>query len=108
MLAVVMADTHIRRGGRRALGPPVYRELERADVIFHAGDVVIGEVLDDLARFAPVHAVRGNNDHELRLPETLTVDLEGVRVSMIHDAGPRTGRRRRLARRFPDARLMIF
>jgi len=108
MRAVIIADTHIRRTGKRALGPSVYRELEHADVIFHAGDIVVGDVLEDLARFAPVHAVRGNNDAELRLPETLQIDVGGVRVGMIHDSGPRLGRTARLARRFPDAALTIF
>ena len=108
MLAVILADTHIRRNGKRSLTLPIYRALEPADVIFHAGDIVVGEVLDELARFAPIHAVLGNNDHELRLPETLKVDVGGVLVGMIHDSGPRAGRPRRLARRFPDALLTIF
>ena len=107
---VVLADTHIRRGSRRRLSDGVLAELDRADVILHAGDLLVPELLDELAGFAPVHAVLGNNDHELvgRLPEQLALDIDGVRIAMVHDSGPRAGRAGRLRRRFPDATLVVF
>lgn len=110
MRALVLADTHIRRGGARRLPDAIYAELDSADVILHAGDVLIPEFLDELAGFAPVHAVLGNNDHELvgRLPETERVELDGVVVAMIHDSGARVGREARMARRFPDARVVVY
>jgi putative phosphoesterase len=79
-------------------------------VILHAGDVVTRELLDELASYAPVHAVLGNNDHSLAgvLPETLEVDLDGVRVAMIHDSGARKGRPARLRRRFPNADVVVY
>ena len=110
MHVVVLADTHIRRGSSRRLPPRAVEALAGADVILHAGDIVVGEVLEELGRFAPVHAVLGNNDAELegRLPETVELDLAGLRVGMIHDSGPRRGRPGRLRRRFPDAGLVVF
>jgi uncharacterized protein len=107
---VVLADTHIRRGSRRRLSDAVVAELERADVILHAGDLLVPEVLEELSGLAPVHAVLGNNDHELVgcLPEHLVVDIDGVRVAMVHDAGARAGRAGRLHRRFSDAALVVF
>lgn len=107
---VVLADTHIRRHSSRRLPPPAVTALEGADVILHAGDIVVGEVLDELRTYAPVHAVLGNNDGELAglLPETLEVDLGGLRVGLVHDSGPRRGRPGRLRRRFPDADLVVF
>jgi len=107
---VVLADTHIRRGTTRRLSDTVYDHLERADLILHAGDVVVGDVLDELSGFATVHAVLGNNDVELvgLLPETRLFDVDGVRVAMIHDSGPSTGRAGRLRRRFPDADVVVF
>ncbi len=107
---VVLADTHIRRGGTRRLPDAAYVHLDRADVILHAGDVVVAEVVDELAGFAPVHAVLGNNDAELfgLLPETLSLDLDGVRVAMVHDGGPAQGRAGRMRRRFPDADVVVF
>ena len=54
----------------------------------------------------------GNNDvpevAELGRPETLEVELEGVRVGMIHDSGQREGRTARMRRRFPTADLVVF
>jgi putative phosphoesterase len=107
---VVLADTHIRRTGTRKLPDAAYDHLERADVILHAGDILVGEVLDELRGFAPVHAVLGNNDAELFgvLPETLSLELEGVRVAMIHDSGPAQGRAGRMRRRFPEADVVVF
>jgi hypothetical protein len=107
---LVLADTHIRMGSRRRLPDAVYAELERADAVLHAGDVTAPELLDELAGFAPVHAVLGNNDIELtgRLPMTATLDLAGVQVAMVHDSGPRAGREGRLNRRFPGADIVVF
>lgn len=107
---VVTADTHMRRDWRRVLPDPAVERLVTADVILHAGDVIERFVLDELAGYAPVHAVLGNNDHELvgELPETLEVELSGVRIAMIHDSGPATGRAARMRRRFPDCDVVVF
>ena len=105
---VVLADTHLRTGG--ALPPAVTDACRAADLILHAGDVLTAGVLDDLRDLAPVHAVLGNNDHDLRgaLPDRLELDLAGVAVAMVHDAGPRVGRPARLRRWFPGAALVVF
>jgi putative phosphoesterase len=107
---VVLADTHIRRGSRRRLSDAAYHHLQQADVILHAGDIVVHDVLDELSGFAPVHAVLGNNDRELAglLPEARLLDLGGVRVAMVHDSGPAAGRAGRLRRRFPEAHVVVF
>jgi uncharacterized protein len=107
---VVLADTHIRRNSARRLPPAVYSALERADLVLHAGDVVTGEVLEELAGFAPTLAVLGNNDGELagRLPEERSFTVEGFSVAMVHDSGARAGREGRLRRRFPAADLVVF
>ena len=93
MRVLVLTDTHIgpSRPGRR-LPDAVYELLDDADAVLHAGDVTAPELLHELAGFAPVHAVLGNNDVDLRLPERLEVDLDGVRVAMVHDSGPSAGR----------------
>jgi len=107
---IVLSDTHIRKGGSRRLPDAVYRALEGADVVLHAGDLVSDVVLDDLAGFAPVKAVLGNNDVGLEdvLPIELSVDLDGVGVAMVHDSGARTGRAARMYRRFPEADVVVF
>lgn len=110
MRVVVLADTHVRPGGSRHLPAVVVDEVAQADLVLHAGDVLTGDLLDELAALAPTHAVLGNNDTALvgTLPETLELELDGVRVAMIHDSGAAKGRQRRMRRRFPDADLVVF
>jgi uncharacterized protein len=107
---VVLADTHIRRGSTRRLPPAIYAALQVADLVLHAGDVLIGELLEELAGFAPTLAVLGNNDTELvgRLPEERVFTVDGLRIAMVHDSGDRKGREARLRRRFPTADLVVF
>jgi putative phosphoesterase len=108
---LVLSDTHLRPGGSRRLPDAVYRALEEADVVLHAGDIVTADLISELSGFAPVHAVLGNNDADpalSTLPETRLEVLDGVRVAMIHDSGPRAGREARMRRRFPDADVVVF
>jgi putative phosphoesterase len=108
----VVADTHIRAGPSiaRRLPEPAWAIIGGADAVLHAGDIVDRALLDLLAEFAPVHAVLGNNDTALmgQLPVTLTVELGGVRIGMVHDSGPSRGRAARLRRRFPDCGVAVF
>ena len=105
-LAVVIADTHMPRRAR-ALPEGLIPHLERADLILHAGDLMDPALLDELAGYAPASAVRGNLDPP-DLPETLEFGFGGIGAAMIHDSGRKQGRRRRLRRRFPQARVVIF
>ena len=111
MRIVVLADTHAPRRWR-SCPPAVAAHLAQADLILHAGDVCTAEALEELAAFAPVNAVLGNNDRpDVRAwgaPKTLELRVEGVRLAMLHDAGPAAGRPRRLRRRFPTADLVVF
>jgi putative phosphoesterase len=107
-IAAVIADTHIPRRAR-ALPEGLLPHLERSDLILHAGDLMDAAVLDELAAYAPVRAVRGNLDPpDLELPETLELTLGGIDVAVIHDSGPKRGRRNRMRRRFPGARVVVF
>jgi uncharacterized protein len=107
----ILADTHAPRRWK-SCPPRVAEHLAGADVILHAGDVCVPSVLDELAGYAPVHVVLGNNDGPdvaaWGAPETLEVTLAGLRVAMIHDSGPADGRTARMRRRFPDADLVVF
>ena len=110
MRAVVLADTHIRDNGSTSLPERVWQEVRGADVVLHAGDVVGASFLDELRAAAPLHVVLGNNDTALVrvLAEAVELDLEGVRVAILHDGGPRAGREARLHRRFPSADVVVF
>ena len=111
MKILVIADTHIPDFAPE-LPAGLAAPLRRCDLILHAGDVTRVEVLEELAGHAPVRVAMGNNDR----PEVaawgaeneVRLDAGGVTIAMVHDSGPRSGRERRLARRFADARLVIF
>lgn len=108
---MVLSDTH---SPRRWKSCPlrVASHLRDAEVILHAGDVCTADVLDELAQYAPVHVVLGNNDGPdvaaWGAPETLELTLAGLRVAMIHDSGQAGGRAARMHRLFPDAGLVVF
>ncbi len=111
MRVVVLSDTHAPRRWR-SCPHRVAEHLRDADLILHAGDVCVPGVLDELAAFAPVRVVCGNNDGPdvvaWGAPETLELEIDGLRVAMIHDSGQKTGRTARMRRRFPTADLVVF
>ncbi len=78
----VISDTH------GLLRPEAVAALASVDLIVHAGDIGAAAVLDDLRTIAPVLAVRGNNDREAwaaSVPETVTTEVGGLRLYLIHD-----------------------
>ena len=110
MEILVLADTHVRADRRRDLPAEVWDAADRAHLILHAGDVMTVSLLDDLAVRAPLRAVLGNNDVglEARLPAQDEVEVDGVRIALVHDSGPTKGRPARMHRRFPDADVVVF
>ena len=111
MRLLLLADTHVPRRAR-VLPEAVWREVDRADLVVHAGDWVVVELLDELEQRARrVLGVGGNNDGaalRARLPEVATEELEGVRVAVVHETGPRRGREERARARWPDVDLLVF
>ena len=107
---MVIADTHLPRGSRR-LPEAGVRELERADLILHAGDVVTGAVLRELEAYAPVEAVFGNMDEpalQSTLPERRVAEVEGARIGVVHIPGPRAGREERLVSWFAGCDAVVY
>jgi putative phosphoesterase len=111
MWVAVLSDTHAPRRWK-GCPPAVANVLHTADVILHAGDVCVSETLDEIAAFAPVHVVLGNNDApdvaNWGAPERVELDLDGVRVGMVHDSGRAQGRPKRLRAMFPEAQVVVF
>jgi uncharacterized protein len=111
MRVVAVSDTHAPRRWK-GCPPAVAEHLRGADLILHAGDVCVPSVLDELAAYAPVKVVLGNNDGPgvaaWGAPETLEFDLDGLPTAMIHDSGPAARRTARMRRRFPEAELVVF
>ncbi|HEY9773080.1 MAG TPA: metallophosphoesterase family protein [Planktothrix sp.] len=108
MRIAVLADTHIPKRAA-TLPAAAWQLLKGADAIIHAGDVLTRSFLDELAKIAPLYAVRGNNDTTLEeLPESLELNLGGIPIAVIHDSGDKKGRAARMRRRFPKARVVVF
>ena len=111
MRVVVLADTHAPRRWR-SCPPRVARELRGAHLILHAGDVCTAAVLNELAQYAPVVAVLGNNDGpdvaDWGAAATAELNLDGLRVAMLHDSGQAGGRLARMRHAFPRADLVVF
>ena len=111
MLIAIVSDTHLPRGQRRLPAECVER-MRTAEHIIHAGDFVEVSFLDELRAVGPeVSAVHGNVDSaELvrMLPTRCEVQLAGVRLGIIHDAGPAGGRLERMRAAFSDAAAVIF
>ncbi len=78
----LISDTH------GLLRPQAIAALAESDYIVHAGDIGDAEILDELARIAPVTAVRGNIDRgpwALPIPETNVLDTGPIALYVIHN-----------------------
>ena len=111
MRVALIADTHFRAGGI-SLPDRCIEEIRASDLLLHAGDISVGEALKEIESLGPpVHAVHGNVDSpqlQRRLPEQLAIELDGVAIAMLHDAGPAARRLERMRDRFPDADVVVF
>lgn len=89
----VLSDTHIFSvDGPRRIPVDVLELFRRfqVDLIVHGGDIVIQEVLDQLAEVAPVVAVHGNNEPLSMwktLPERIVLDVGKFRIGIVHGHG---------------------
>lgn len=103
----VVSDTHIPMRAR-ALPQLLFDAFADVDVILHAGDVAIENVLLDLEALAPVYAVRGNVDPpELwrKLPQRRLLDLAGARIGLIHGDGVSGSTPQRALKAFANDRV---
>ncbi|NYH55426.1 MULTISPECIES: metallophosphoesterase family protein [Nocardiopsis] len=111
MRVLLLSDTHIPRRARD-LPDQVWREVERADTVVHAGDWCDLASLERLQeRAAHLIGVYGNNDGpdlRARLPEVAHATLGGVRLAVVHETGDARGREKRCQERFPDHDVLVF
>jgi len=123
MRLLLLADTHVPRRARD-LPAQVWDEVDRADVVVHAGDWVEPFLLDALgerlsratnsrAAAGRLVGVHGNNDgRELRrrLPEVARAEIGGLALAVVHETGPAQRREVRCDAdpRFAGADLLVF
>lgn len=108
---LVLSDTHLPKRAR-GLPAPLWRDIEAADAVVHAGDWVSEDSLDEMVRRSRrLIACYGNNDGgalRTRLPLVATATVEDVRLAVVHETGSAAGRGQRMDQQFPEADLLVF
>lgn len=88
---IALSDTHLEK---EELPRALIDLVKGADIVLHAGDFVSPEVYSALADLGGLEAVSGNADFpklkEL-LPERKIIEVEGVRIGLVHMASHATG-----------------
>ncbi len=82
----VISDTHVPTISP-SLPAAVFELFKGVDFIFHAGDIVVLSVLEELRSIAPVEAVAGNMDDsevQLKLPRKKVFSLNGFTIGLTH------------------------
>ena len=78
----LISDTH------GLLRPEARRFASNCDYLIHGGDIGSADILEELAAFAPLTAVKGNNDTQpwaAHLPATEMIRIGGIFLYVIHD-----------------------
>ncbi len=108
---VLLADTHVPKRARD-LPEEVWQAVDGADIVVHAGDWVDVRLLDELEkRSNRLVACWGNNDHgELRerLPEVARIEVEDVRLGVVHETGQAKDREKRMSAEYADLDVLVF
>ncbi|WP_350348856.1 metallophosphoesterase [Agromyces sp. G08B096] len=108
---LLLSDTHVPARAKR-LPDEVWRAVDRADLVVHAGDWVDVATLDALEqRAARLEAVWGNNDGpalRARLPEVARFEVESVRFAVVHETGAAGGRERRMDAAYAGIDVLVF
>ena len=86
---LVVSDTHIPEKATK-LPEQFLKQIQKEDIILHAGDLTKVEVLEQLQKLAKVYAVWGNMDDgkvKKVLPETQSLEIEGKKIGIYHGSG---------------------
>ncbi len=86
---LVISDTHIPERVTK-LSEEFLKQIQKDDIILHAGDLTRVEVLEQLQKLAKVYAVWGNMDDgkvKRVLPETESLEIEGKKIGIYHGSG---------------------
>lgn len=107
----VISDTHLG-GADKKLDDIVSRYFDGVEKVIHAGDMVSLHVLDGLyAAGKDVIAVSGNMDQrevEYAFPPKRILQIEEVRIGIIHGWGAPTGIRQRIREAFEHVDAIIY
>lgn len=105
----VLSDTHLH--STEDLPQQIKQALSEVELIVHAGDFVMLEVLKKLRAMGEVKAVRGNMDSaEIRslLPEKEMIVIKGKRIGIVHGAGAPWGIENRVREQFDEVDIILY
>lgn len=110
---LVTGDTHCKNAGHiEHLVDLLRPHALDVDMLLHAGDLVITDVVAALEDLAPTRAVRGNMDFTVgeSLPERRIIEAGGKRIGLTHGEGSPFGLVERVRRHFTDGTvdLIVF
>ena len=105
----VISDTHIPQFP--ALPQAIWQHLAGVELIIHAGDLSVLQVIAELETLAPVVAVQGNIEREeviRKLPLKREIVVGHCRIGIIHILGVAATHARMAHFEFPNARCVVF
>ncbi len=101
----LLSDTH------SYLDPTIFDHFKECDEIWHAGDIGDAAVIKALEKFKPIRAVFGNiddKDIQIRFPEDLWFNCEGMKIWMTHIGGAPPNYNPRIKKIFKEERPDAF
>jgi putative phosphoesterase len=104
---IALSDTHMERD----LPERLVELAERADFILHAGDFVSKDVYDSLAGLGRIEAVCGNSDSrdlKMLLPERKVIEVDGVKIGLVHRASHSSGPGTELLAREMEVDVLVY
>ena len=104
MRVLVISDTHIPLRAR-TLPRIIYDEIEKSDLIIHAGDFTSPDIYYELKALKPIKAVFGNMDDPRLLDilrEVEVFEIEGLKVGLFHGLGPPVGLEERVLQKLSN------
>jgi putative phosphoesterase len=104
---IALSDTHLEKD----LPEELVKLAEGADLILHAGDFVARKVYDTLADLGRVEAVCGNSDSlelKMLLPERKVIEVDGVRIGLVHRASHSPGPGTEMLAREMDVDVLVY
>ena len=90
MRILIISDTHIPVLAQK-FPQKIIEEAKNSDVCIHAGDFIEYNVFEKLYNITKIYGVYGNMDSreiKQKLPFKQTIDIEGIRIGLIHGDGP--------------------
>ena len=106
----VLSDTHLRNGNF-TIEPDTLKDIEESEFVIHCGDHVCQEAYDYLSTLKQVHGVLGNMDYgeiTYSLPEKKTVEIDGVKIGIIHGWGSPVGLAKKVLKEFTNINAVCF